>query len=183
MGWLVVPVTGAIFWLLVATAGARVTSASVRLIDLQGRPVGEVTLTQLSGIDTRVRFTVRHLPTGFHGFHVHVHGSCDPKTGFASVGGHYDQYGRAQPFDGDMPPILVAGDHTGSGMFVTDRYEVGDVIGMSMVVHELPDNFDNVPIGQRPADYTPNDPEALARTAATGNAGPAIACGVVRATG
>jgi superoxide dismutase, Cu-Zn family len=181
--WLVVPVTGAVFWIYVASAGAGVTSASARLVDLQGRPVGRVSFTQLTGIDSKIRYDVRRLTPGFHALHIHVNGTCDPKSGFENVGPHYDQFDRAQPFDGDMPVVLVNSDRTGTGMFVTDRFEVGDVVGMAVVVHELPDNYDNVPVGDRAADYSPNGPAALARTRATGNAGPVVACGVIRESG
>jgi Cu-Zn family superoxide dismutase len=80
-----------------------------------------------------------------------------------------------------MPPILVNADRTGRGTFVTDRFEVGDVVGRAVIVHALPDNFANVPLGSMPSDYAPNGPEAIVRTQATGNSGAAIACGVITA--
>ncbi|MGH2708208.1 MAG: hypothetical protein ACRDJF_06850 [Actinomycetota bacterium] len=53
---------------------------------------------------------------------------------------------------------------------------VRGVIGRAFVIHEMADNFGNVPVGSGPAQYTPNTtgtgPEtATGLTAATGNAG------------
>ena len=82
-----------------------------------------------------------------------------------------------------MPSILVNDDGTGSGSFVTDRFEVGDVLGMAVVVDVRPDNFANIPVGTGPGDYQPNRPGALSLSQTTGNSGHRIACGVIRESG
>ena len=84
--------------------------------------------------------------------------------------------------DGDLPVISVNDDGTAQGMVVTDKFEVGDVVGMTVVVDERPDNYANIPMGDGPAHYTPNGPAAVAGSQTTGNSGPGIACGVIRET-
>jgi Cu-Zn family superoxide dismutase len=56
---------------------------------------------------------------------------------------------------------------------------VDDLAGRVVIVHAGPDNFGNIPVGTDPNQYTPNSQSAIDRTAATGNAGDRIACGVI----
>src|SRR5205807_1271051 len=149
------------------------SQARAVLRDLRGTVVGGVGLSPGPGGSTRVHYWVRRLPAGFHGFHVHVNGVCDPSRFFDSVGDNFDRLHREQPFDGDLPVILVGAGGTGSGSFVTDRFSVADVEGRSIVVHAFPDNYANVPIGKQPDQYWPNGRAAIAATNGTGNAGAA----------
>ena len=180
--WLVIPLGFAVFWIYLATAAASQTRAAAHLLDAHGRRVGTVTFRQLPGGDSRVTFRVHGLPPGFHAFHVHEVGRCDPANAFSSARGHFDKFDRAFPYDGDLPAILVNADHTGSGSTVTDRFEVGDVLGRSIAVQAAPDNFGNVPVGTGPTDFAPVSPRAASRARNTGDAGPIIACGVIRQT-
>jgi len=182
-GWfvllVVVAATFAFLWIWLASAGAGPDRARAVLHDLHGNVVGRVTFLE-SDHEAHVRVFVGGLPAGFHGFHVHVRGLCDAADGFASVGPHYDHAGREQPFDGELPPLLVGANGSASSSFTTDRFTVSEVEGMALVVHAYPDNFANVPIGNAKNEYWPNGPRAVAKTSATGNAGAPIACGVIR---
>ena len=153
---LVAPIGFASMWVWVAVAGAGPTREGATLHDLQGRVVGRVILSTDPAGGTQVSFSVGGLPPGFHAFQLYTNGVCDPQTGFTSVGDHYDHLRRVQPFDGDMPVILVGADGTGSGSFVTDRFAADVVEGMALVVHALPDNYANVPIGGHKDEYLPN---------------------------
>jgi superoxide dismutase, Cu-Zn family len=107
---LVVPVGFASMWMWVAVAGAGPTREVATLHDLSGNVVGRAILSPGSSGGTFFRFSVHGLSAGFHAFHVHANGLCDAQTGYASVGGHYDHLHRQQPFDGDLPVILVGAD-------------------------------------------------------------------------
>ena len=190
-GWwlllLLIPAAFATVWIWIAVVGAGSTQAQAGstqaqavLRDLLDRQVGRVTLSEGPGDSTTVRYLVAGLPAGFHAFHVHVNGVCDATLGFDSIGVHYDHERRQQPFDGDMPVILVGADGRGSGSFVTERFSVDDVEGMALVVHAFSDNYANVPIGTSNQQYRPNGPSAVDLTSGTGNAGSPIACGVVQ---
>ena len=177
---LALPAVFASVWIWLAVAGAGTTLAGAQLIDVKGHVVGQVTFSQAGGHASRVRYSVRGLAGGFHGFHIHVNGVCDVAHRFDSVGDHYDRAHREQPFDGQMPSVLVGSNGTGAGSFLTDRFTVADVLGRAVVVHAFADNFANVPIGNAKDQYWPNGPKAVAKTSATGNAGPPVACGVIR---
>jgi hypothetical protein len=78
--------------------------------------------------------------------------------------------------------MLVGATGTGPGSFVTDRFTGDAVDGMTFVVHALPDDSANVPMGKHKNEYTPNGPRALDTTDATGDSGAAVACGVIRSS-
>jgi len=151
------------------------------LRDAAGSPVGSVTLSNEDGV-VLVRAVVHDLPPGFHGFHIHAVGSCVSPS-FTSAGGHYNPGAVTHgAHAGDLPSLLVLGDGTGKLRFVTDRVTLPNLeagSGTAIIIHAGADNFGNVPVGAAANQYTPNSADATALTAATGNAGARIACGVI----
>lgn len=95
--------------------------------------------------------------TGFFGFHIHEGVSCLGK-GFPETGGHYDKDKNPHPrHSGDMPPLFSNGGRAYLA-FLTNRFSVADVIGRTVVIHSMADDFTSQP---------------------SGNAGEKIACGVI----
>ena len=93
-------------------------------------------------------------------FHIHEGSSCtgNEKDPFANVGLHYNPQNCKHPYHaGDLVPLFGAGGYAFSA-FLTDRFEVRDVIGRTVVVHHSLDDFTSQPAG---------------------NAGEKIACGVI----
>ena len=132
-------------------------------------------------------------PNQFHGFHIHANNvpgngkGCvaDPgeaeATWFLSADGHLSEEGQVHgAHNGDLPSPLVMADGTAILKFTTDRIEPRDLKGTAVILHKDPDNFGNVPVGSAANQYQPNDPAATTATSATGNAGPRMACGLVK---
>ncbi len=96
--------------------------------------------------------------SGFYGFHIHEGTSCDGE-GFSQSRGHYNPQGKPHPqHAGDLPPLMLCGK--GSYMQVlTDRFRVADIIGRTVIIHDMADDFHTQP---------------------SGNAGTKIACGVIK---
>lgn len=94
------------------------------------------------------------------GFHIHSGGSCGgtPEDPFADTKGHYDPDDCPHPCHaGDMPPLF--GNRGSAWMaFMTDRFTVEEIIGKTVVIHNMPDDFTSQP---------------------SGNSGEKIACGVI----
>lgn len=175
---------------MAAVGGAALVSASsshawhtatASLIDTNGNTAGEVRLLVSGG---KMRVTARvQLPgefAGFHGFHVHAVGVCDPRAAngpFTTAGGHLAEAGTThRDHWGDLPSLLVNRDGTASMTVRTDRVDLAklfDADGAAVIVHVGPDNFANIP-----TRYAPNGPDAA--TLSTGDAGGRLACGVLR---
>jgi Cu-Zn family superoxide dismutase len=148
--------------------------ASARLRDASGRSVGRVWMRQQRNGAVLLIARFSHLTPGFHGFHVHAVGRCDP-PGFTTAGGHFNPTGAPHgSHAGDLPSLLVNGDGTALLATTTDRFSIADLRdadGSAMMVHSGPDNFANIP-----PRYGGPDQETLN----TGDSGTRVACGVVR---
>ena len=160
--------------------GAETTSKrTVRatLVNAAGENVGSVRFERRGKSRAlRVSVTIRKQSPGFHGFHVHTIGKCEPPT-FMSAGPHLNP-ATASHADhaGDMPPVLVTGGGRAEARFTTDRFSIAqlrDADGSAVMVHALPDNQANIPKDR----YDP-DPDAM--TLATGDSGARVACGPLR---
>jgi superoxide dismutase, Cu-Zn family len=140
-------------------------------------------------VDAKLRRNPHVEVNAFHGFHVHANDNpangrgcvADPSdpssTWFVSADGHLSASGQTHgEHSGDLPSPLVMADGTARLSFSTDRIKPEVLRGTAVILHDMPDNFGNVP----PTDYTANSPEAIERTAATGNAGDRVACGLLR---
>lgn len=96
----------------------------------------------------------------FLGFHIHAGGSCtgDAAEPFKNADGHYNPANTEHPdHAGDLPPLLACGGMAWSAVY-TNRFHPEDIIGKTVIVHELPDDFHSQP---------------------SGNSGPMIACGEI----
>jgi Cu-Zn family superoxide dismutase len=170
-----------------ATPTSEATSGELTatLLDAAGAEVGTVTFSAVEG-GTRVSVEVTDLPPGFHGFHVHAIGVCEPDsvspsdpsmTGdFLSAGGHLGADVAVHGHHaGDLPLLRVTEAGTGSLSAVTDAFTPADLLdadGSAVMVHANSDNYANIPEVYAPAG--PNE-----TTLATGDAGGRIACGTV----
>ncbi|GAA4188681.1 hypothetical protein GCM10022252_24340 [Streptosporangium oxazolinicum] len=165
-------------------------SAGAVLKNTAGKNVGFLRVDQQPRDRSRLTITVSGLPTGYHGFHVHAKGVCDPgaidpvtRSPFASAGAHFTLLPVTHTgHSGDLPNLLVAKDGTGEATVVTDRFRVGQLFdsdGSSVVVHALPDNHSNIPDRySHPGDPTGGTgPDA--ETLKAGDSGGRIACGVI----
>ena len=154
-----------------ALAWAQQMGATAALKPTTGNTTaGTVTFTQ-KGDKVSVTANVSGLSPGPHGFHIHEKGDCSAGDGM-SAGGHFNPTGKphgdpttADHHAGDMPSLKA--DQYGNAVdnFTLTGVTVGtgpnDVVGKGLIVHRDPDDF---------------------KTQPTGNAGPRIACGVIRAS-
>ena len=160
-------------------SSARVATATLR--NAAGERVGEVRFKERGrGGTVEVYGSAEGLAPGFHGFHVHQTGQC--VAPFTTAGGHYNPDGAThRNHAGDMPSLLINADSAGFVGFETDRFSLSDLRdadGSAVIVHELSDNYANIPTRYRSPDSPPQGgPDAA--TLATGDAGSRVACGVV----
>lgn len=94
------------------------------------------------------------------GVHIHQKGECsgtstDP---FANVGSHYNPDSCQHPqHAGDLEPLF---ENHGFAYyrFLTNRFSVKEILGRSVIIHDMPDDFTTQP---------------------SGNSGEKIACGLI----
>ncbi len=99
-----------------------------------------------------------HTDTGFFGFHIHQGENCSG-TNFENTKGHYNPNNTTHPkHAGDLPPLMLCGNRTHLEV-LTDRFTLSELIGRTVVIHNMPDDFTTQPAG---------------------NSGEKIACGVIK---
>ncbi len=98
--------------------------------------------------------------TGFLGFHIHEGADCYGMH-FSNSKSHYNPKNMRHPMHaGDLPPLLVCGTMAHLSV-LTDRFNITDIIGRTVVIHNMVDDFTTQP---------------------SGNSGEKIACGVINQT-
>jgi Cu-Zn family superoxide dismutase len=168
------------------TAGHTGDAATAVVRGVDGERHGTVRLRQTShGVQVTAR--LHGLPAGFHGFHVHSTGVCDPEAAdgpFATAGGHYPGSTGSEhaAHAGDMPSLLAVGEGgRAHAMFVTDRFSVEELMdadGSAVMVHAGADNFANIPADRYRSRTRMGVPDPTTLTG--GDSGDRMACGVVR---
>ena len=119
-------------------------------VEFEAHPNGTLVTVHVWGLP--------HTPTGFFALHIHEGASCSGE-GFPDTGSHFNPENTAHPLHaGDLPPLLSA-DGNAYLAVLTSRFRVDDVIGRTVVIHSMPDDF---------------------RTQPAGDAGEKIACGIIR---
>lgn len=121
---------------------------------------GKVRFYQLQNC-VLVEAIVKGLPTtdtGFFGFHIHEGLDCTGAD-FSDTMGHYNPTDTPHPLHaGDLPPLMYCSGHAYMAV-ATNRFSVRDILGRTVVLHSMADDFHTQPAG---------------------NAGTKIACGVIR---
>ena len=153
-----------------AWAGSEIT---LNMVDEKGvgAEVGTVQATD-SKYGLVLTPSLRGLPPGLHGFHVHQNPSCDAREKDGKIvpalaaGGHFDPAGtgkHGEPWGeghlGDLPPLYVDASGNATQPVLAPRLKVADLAGRSLMVHAGGDNH---------ADHP----------APLGGGGARIACGV-----
>ncbi len=87
---------------------------------------------------------------GPFGFHIHEGEDCGAACSlspFAAAGGHYNPTGQPHPLHaGDLPVLFPNNGHAYMQVY-TDRFMPKDVIGRTVVIHQMPDDFRTQPAG------------------------------------
>lgn len=93
----------------------------------------------------------------FYGIHIHENGDCS--NHFNNTGNHYNPSHAEHPqHSGDMPPLLANQGYAYS-VFYDKRFTLEEIIGKSVVIHSMRDDFTSQP---------------------SGDSGTKIGCGVIR---
>lgn len=134
---------------------------------------GTVTFTQVRG-GTEVSAEINGLPPyrpamdgnpqiGPHGFHLHQNGTCavgDSAEPFNPAGEHWNPTNQPHGNHAGDFPVLFSNNGYSRMTFFTNKFNVAQIIGKSVIIHESPDDY---------------------RTQPSGASGTRLACGVIKA--
>ncbi len=94
--------------------------------------------------------TVRDKCKGkFFGFHIHTGDSCtgNATDEFANALGHYNPNNCKHPLHvGDLPPLLENDGYAYMSVLV-DKFNIEEIIGKVVIIHDMPDDFTTQPSG------------------------------------
>lgn len=150
-----------------ATTGARDYRAVATLESTKGsETAGTITFLQ-RGDTVFVNADVRGLkPNQEHGFHVHEKGDCSSGDGM-SAGGHFNPdgvaHGASAGHAGDMPNLKADASGNAHASYEMKKMTVAEgqfsIVGKGLIIHRDADDYMTQP---------------------TGNAGPRLACSVIK---
>ncbi len=161
--------------MLCAGSAIADTTVQMSMVDAKGvRPsIGQVSITE-SKYGMVFSPSLKGLPPGLHGFHLHQNPSCDAKekdgkmVPALAAGGHYDPSDTKRhdtPWGdghlGDLPVLFVDAEGNANQPLLAPRLKTADLAGRTLMVHAGGDNY---------ADH----PDPL------GGGGVRMACGVIK---
>lgn len=85
----------------------------------------------------------------FYGLHIHEGKKCtgNENDAFANAGSHYNPGGCTHPnHAGDLPPLL-GNKGEALSIFYTDSFLPSEVVGHTIIIHDMPDDFRTQPSG------------------------------------
>ena len=107
---------------------------------------GVITVVELRGLPT----SSARCDLPILALHIHEGASCtgngsDP---FAGARTHYNPYGCGHPSHaGDLPPVFSSVGGNAFYAVLTDRFEVSEILGKTVVLHDASDDFRTQPAG------------------------------------
>ena len=161
--------------LFFATSALADTTVDMYKVDASGvgAAIGQVNIAETK---FGLVFTpsLKGLPPGLHGFHVHQSPSCEAgdkdgkRMAALAAGGHFDAENakhHGSPWGdghiGDLPALFVDADGNANQAVLAPRLKASDIAGRSLMLHAGGDNYSDQP-------------------AMLGGGGARIACGVIR---
>lgn len=108
-------------------------------------PGGTIVAAEVTGLPRKKKFCDSEI----FGFHIHEGGQCLGEEGepFKLTGSHYNTNECGHPAHrGDMP-VLFGNNGFAWMLFLTNRFMPQDIIGRTVVIHSLPDDFHTQPSG------------------------------------
>lgn len=157
------------------------SGAMAEIKDKENKNVGTVTFTEHDN-HMMIEAKMEGLEPGYHGFHIHEKGVCEPDAEggpFTTAEGHYnpDESSHSE-HAGDMPSLFVNEDGKAEFSAAFDRVTMEQLLEQekAIIVHANPDNAANIPDRYQSEGKSGPDEETMK----TGDAGDRQACGVIK---
>ena len=152
---------------LVGTIAVSAQMKHVDIANAKGANVGMAMISPAKGGGVAIDLTLKGLPPGEHGIHLHSVPRCEAP--FTSAGTHFNPTNKKHgllnpdgPHAGDLPNFTVTANGTAQTTITNKNVTMGaganSILGTALVIHEKADDLKSDPAG---------------------NAGSAIACGAI----
>ncbi len=158
--------------------------AEANMQNTKGESIGSVRFYEKDKAVLVEAFFENGIPHGFHGFHIHETGLCDPQAAdgpFTTAGEHYNPDNSVHgSHAGDMPSLYGLEDGSAYLLTALDRFSPQQLANESraVIVHSDANNFANIP--DRYTSELSNKSGPDEETLKTGDSGDRIACGVTK---
>ena len=120
-------------------------------VSFYAAPGGTIVSARVNGLPPISLPTEQNpMQVGPFGFHVHEGAACGDGTGstaFSAAGGHYNPTNQPHPLHAGDLPVLFPNDGRSEMLVYTNRFMPQDVIGRTVIVHQMPDDFRTQPAG------------------------------------
>lgn len=85
----------------------------------------------------------------FFGFHIHGGSECSGNTSdpFADAGSHFNPKMTEHPYHAGDLPVLLSNCGFAWMACYTERFFSADIIGKTVIIHDMPDDFTTQPAG------------------------------------
>ncbi|MBP2646141.1 MAG: superoxide dismutase [Firmicutes bacterium] len=113
-------------------------------------PHGTEITVEISGLPAYRPAQASQPQIGPHGFHIHEYGNCevgDLENPFSAAGGHWNPTNQPHGNHAGDFPALFSNHGYSCMIFFTDKFQVGDILGKSIVIHQSPDDYHTQPAG------------------------------------
>lgn len=113
-------------------------------------PGGTEVFVEVNGLPPYKPAANGNPPVGPHGFHIHENGACDignPAEPFKSAGEHWNPTNQPHGNHAGDFPVLFSNNGYSRMTFFTSKFNVAQVIGKSVIIHESPDDYRTQPAG------------------------------------
>ncbi|OEF97626.1 superoxide dismutase family protein [Desulfuribacillus alkaliarsenatis] len=120
------------------------------IVYLMSVPGGTEVFVEVEGLPQYQPATNDENPIGPHGFHIHEVGSCevgDPEDPFQAAGQHWAPRGQPHGNHAGDFPVLFSNDGYARMSFFTNKFDVAEAIGKSIIIHKNPDDYRSQPAG------------------------------------
>jgi len=124
-------------------------------------PGGTEVFVEVFGLPSYTPAVGENPPVSPFGFHLHENGTCevgDAADPFTAAGKHWNPTNQPHGNHSGDFPVLFTNNGYSRMSFFTDEFNISEIIGKAVIIHENPDDY---------------------RTQPDGAAGKRIACGVI----
>ncbi|MCP3025934.1 superoxide dismutase family protein [Halobacillus sp. A5] len=117
-------------------------------VDFIQQPYGVEVIVQVEGLP---KFEVKNgSQIGPHGFHIHEKGVCEIGNGekpFTTAGEHWNPGNQPHGNHAGDFPVLFSNHGRARMIFFTDKFEVHEIVGKAVIIHQGPDDYKSQPSG------------------------------------